>query len=369
MRIRALCVWMAWLPALAAPLPGAACPPDAASASAGFDALRLCAALREFDGDTANFHGLVIERHGRVVAEAYRRGKDKSIYSLFARTIDFDASARHDVRSISKSVTSLLWGIAQGQHKTPPLTTPALSLFPDLGYLNGEGRQAITLGHLFSMSSGMAWHEPNRYDASNDEIGLYWHSSQPRYVFKRPMAAPAGTVFNYNGGGTAVLALLLEQRTGMPLPDFARRYLFEPLGIRDWEWQSDVRGRPLAFAGLRMRPRDLARIGRMVLQRGQWGGRQVVPTEWIEESTQARIDTGDGLRYGYHWWGGTVAAKGTAYAWSAGFGNGGQRLFVVPGLDLVVVITAGDYDDAAIGPRAYRLFQRIAAAVRDQGGT
>lgn len=342
----------------------AACDSSAADA-AGFDAQRLCALLQEFADETVNYHSLIIERHGRVVAESYRSGKDRSIYSLFARTVSFDASTRHDVRSISKSVTSLLWGIAQGQHMVPPLTTPALSLFPELAYLEGEGREAITLEHLFSMTSGLTWSEPIRYNASNDELGLYWHSSQPGFVFRRPMAAVAGSKFNYNGGGTAVLALVLERRVGMPLDDFARRYLFEPLGIQDWEWQRDVRGRALAFAGLRMRPRDLVRIGRMVLQNGQCEGRQVVPADWNEASTTGRVDTGDGLRYGYHWWSGTVAAKGERHAWSAAFGNGGQRLFLVPGLDLVVVVTAGAYNDAAIGSHIRRLFDRIAAAVRD----
>ena len=146
-----------------------------------------------------------------------------------------EQSRRHDVRSISKSITSLLWGIAHGQGKTPPLGTPVLDLLPELKDLKGQGREAITLAHLFSMSSGLDWNEPNAYNSfTNDEIGLYWHSSQARYVFNRPMAAPAGTRFNYNGGGTAVLAQILAGRVGMPLPDYARKHLFEPLGITDW---------------------------------------------------------------------------------------------------------------------------------------
>jgi CubicO group peptidase (beta-lactamase class C family) len=97
-----------------------------------------------------------------------------------------------------------------------------------------------------------------------------------------------------------------------------------------------------------MRPRDLAKIGRMVLAHGQWQGRQIVPSDWVTESLRPHIGTGDGLHYGYQWWTGTVDWEGKKLAWSAGFGNGGQRLFVVPDLDLTVVITAGAYNDSQI---------------------
>ena len=179
------------------------------------------------------------------------------------------------------------------------------------------------------------------------------------------MAAPASTVFNYNGGGTAVLAQILVDHTGMELPEFARKYLFEPLGITDWEWTGDLRGRPLAFAGLRLRPLDLARIGQLVLQHGQWEGKQIVPADWIAESTRPHIDAGYGLQYGYQWWLGKVDALGGAHDWSAGIGNGGQRLYIVPDLDLVVAITAGDYNQPEIGRLDAQLFSRIAGALRE----
>ncbi len=330
---------------------------------AGFDAMQLCAVLKDFTNGKTNFHSLIIERQGVVVAELYKRGKDETIYSLFGRETGFDAATRHDVRSISKSVISLLWGIAQAQNITPPLNTPVLDLLPELASLKNQGRESITIAHLLSMSSGLDWNEPNAYNSSNDEIGLYWRSSQAKYVFDRPMVAPVGTRFNYNGGGTAVLAQLLADRVGMPLPDYARKVLFEPLGITDWEWTNDVRGRPLAFAGLRMRPNDLARIGRMVLNQGQWKGRQIVPADWLSESTRAHLDTGDGPQYGYQWWAGKIDAMSAKHDWAAGFGNGGQRLFLVPDLDMLVVMTAGDYNKP-IGMQNYQLFKRIVLTVQ-----
>jgi CubicO group peptidase (beta-lactamase class C family) len=341
------------------------------SQAAGFDQTKLCEVLKNFAESNINFHSLIIERHGRLVAEAYKRGKDESIYTLFASTTDFDATTRHDVRSISKSVVSLLWGIAQAEGKMPPLNTPVLDLLPALAELKNEGREAITIAHLLTMSSGLDWNEPSTYNSKNDEFGLYWRTSQLRYVFNRPMAAPAGTRYNYNGGSTAVLAQILTQHVGMSLPDYARKVLFEPLGITDWEWVNDVRGRPLAFAGLRLRPRDLARIGRMVLgeekRRGRWQGKQIVPADWLTASLRGQIDMQNepGWQYGYQWWVGKVDALGAKQDWSAGFGNGGQRLFLVPELDLVVVITAGAYNKPEIGREAYQLFKRVVGAVRD----
>ncbi|MCO5399292.1 serine hydrolase domain-containing protein [Ralstonia soli] len=340
---------------------------EANPAAVGLDAGRLCTVLRSLADGEANVHSLLVARHGRLVAEVYHAGKDERVKDLFRTTRTFDANALHDIRSISKSVTSLLWGIAQGQGKTPPLDTPVLSLFPELANLNRDGREAITLSQMLSMSSGLAWNEWRATSLfNNDEFGLFWHSSQAHYVFDRPMAAQAGTQFNYNGGNTAVLAQILAGRVGMSLPDYARKQLFEPLGIAEWEWVEDYRGRPLAFAGVRLRPRDLARIGQLVLQHGQWNGRQLVPAEWIAESTRPHIDTGiePGLQYGYQWWLGKVVAGDTEQSWIGGIGNGGQRLWIVPGLDMVIVTTAGDYNQRASWKQTKTLFAQVMAAVQ-----
>ena len=163
-----------------------------------------------------------------------------------------------------------------------------------------------------------------------------------------------------------MLADILTRVTGTPLRDFARTALFEPLGITDWEWVADLHGRPMAFTGLRLRPRDMAKLGRLVLNHGQWRGRQLVPADWIAASLQPRISTGfGGLQYGYLWWTGTVAWKGQQLPWSAAFGNGGQRIFILPALDLTVVITSGAYGDGRAASRVNAYFRDIVAAVHD----
>lgn len=261
----------------------------------GFDPIRLHAALYAFQINSVNLHGLFIERHGTVVVECYRAGKDRSVYTLFNYTKEFDPTTRHDSRSISKSVASLLWGIAASEHKVPSLDERMIDLMPELAGLKTAERENITIGQLMNMTSGLAWNESGGYGLGNPELGLYWRSSQARYMFDRPMQDAAGQRFSYNGGGTAVLAAVLEKGVGMPLPEYARARLFAPLGITDWEWLSDIRGRPLAFAGLRMRSNDLAKIGQLVLQHGRWNGAQIVPSAWIDASLRPRVDADNGF--------------------------------------------------------------------------
>jgi CubicO group peptidase (beta-lactamase class C family) len=333
----------------------------------GLDAGALCSLLGTVAQGTTNIHGVVIERHGRLAAELYRRGKDRSIYGLFARDVAFGPTQLHDMRSVSKSIVALLVGIAMAEGKLPGVSTPVLDLYPEFAELKAAGREGVTVEHLLAMSSGLEWNETvTSYGSlSNDETHLYWHWAPSRLVLGRPLVAPPGTRFNYNGGGTVVLADLLVRATKRPFKDLVRETLFDPLGIRDWEWVGDLYGRPLVFAGLRMRPRDLLKVGRMLLDRGEWQGRRVVPAEWVARSLDTKIATGDALGYAYHWWTGSADRKDGKVSWSAAFGNGGQRLFVVRELDMAVVVTAGAYNDPSIGRAVNQLFRDIVATVRD----
>ncbi len=335
-------------------------------AASGFDAQALCAALQEATKGEVNIHGLVVERHGRLVAEIYRRGKDRPMGNLFSREVDFGPTDLHDMRSVSKSVVSLLVGVAIGQGRIAGVTTPVLDFYPRDQDLRTPARSAITIEHLLTMSSGLAWKEEvTTYGTrANDETHLLWAWSPYRYVLDRPMVAFPGERFNYSGGDNTLLADILERATGKDLRELARTELFAPLGIESWEWVTDLYGRPVPFAGLRLRPRDLAKIGRMLLHHGQWQGRQIVPADWVAASLAAHIATGDGLQYGYQWWVGSVQRRGKAIAWSAAIGNGGQRLYVLPELDMAVVVTAGEYNGTDIGQKLGRLMARIAAAVQ-----
>ena len=332
--------------------------------AAGLDAARLRQVLAGMLAGEGNVHGVVIERHGALVAEVYRRGRDQTVNHLFAHQVEFGPRVRHDARSIGKSVIGLLLGIAIQQRRIASVQTPVLDFYPDYADLATPQRRAITLQHLLTMSSGLAWREQG--SGANDEHRMMWRWSPARYVLARPIAAPPGRAFNYNSGGSALLADILTRTTGTAWDAYARRELFEPLGIRDVEWVGDFYGRPMAYTGLRMRPRDLAKLGRLLLNHGQWQGRQIVPAQWVAASSQPGLRTGyDDTRYGYQWWTGTLQAHGGRLAWAAAFGNGGQRLYVVPALDMTVVITTGAYDDPAAARRVDRWFSDIVATVRE----
>jgi CubicO group peptidase (beta-lactamase class C family) len=165
-----------------------------------------------------------------------------------------------------------------------------------------------------------------------------------RFVLERPLVAPPGERWNYNGGATAVVARLVSRGAGRPLVDYARERLFAPLGLERFEWICDQAGEPSAAAGLRLRPRDLARLGQLVLNGGRWGGRQVVPETWLRESVTPRADVDALVRYGYFWWLASSNLGDVPTPWIGAVGNGGQRLFVLPELEVIVVVTAGNYD-------------------------
>lgn len=316
----------------------------------GFDADALRAATARVRDGATNIHSLLVMRDGKLAAELYRAGPDRSLYSLWASRHAFGPADLHDMRSVTKSVVSLLYGILHARGEEPDLDVPVASLYPDCPELDDPARRAIRIRHLLTMSAGLDWMEPSpvRRASSTDEIGLAFRACAYRYVFGRDIVAPPGTAFTYSGGLTAVLGETLARSAKRPLRDIARDELFAPLGIADWEWIGDLHGQPIAPAGLRLAPRDLMKIGAMMLAGGRWQGRQVVPAEWVAESTKTGIATPPLGGYGYQWWTMTAQRKGRPVDVVAAIGNGGQRLFLAPDLDLAVVTTAGDYNDPAI---------------------
>ncbi|HJV47818.1 MAG TPA: serine hydrolase [Geothrix sp.] len=334
-------------------------------AAAGFDAGRLRPPLDSLPARERRLHGLIIERHGRLVIELYRPGKDESPYLPFAYRRSFGPTTLHDLRSVGKSVVGLLFGIARQEGAIGDLSRPVLDFYPEYADLATPARRAITLEHLLTMSSGLAWQEGGGFP--DDEHRLVWKWSPYRYILEHPVLRAPGSTFSYHSGGTALLADIIARSTGMPFKDFARTRLFEPMGIHDWAWTPDMHGRTRVYDGLRMRPRDLAKIGRMVLDQGRWKGRQIVPADWIAVALQPRLGTGfDDVQYGYQWWTGTLPWQGRSLRWHAAFGLGNQRLFVVPDLDLCVVVTAGAYgeDLPSAARRINTVFKDIVATLR-----
>jgi CubicO group peptidase (beta-lactamase class C family) len=318
---------------------------------------RLDRAVR--DGRLPNLHAVLVARGGKLVLERYFEGSDQR-WGEQLGTVAFDPEVKHDLRSVSKSIVGLLYGIALAEGRVPALDQPLVDHFPYPDLAADPARRRLTLAHALSMTLGLEWDESLPYsDPRNSEIAMEMAPDRYRFVLDRPVVAEPGSRWQYCGGATALLAHLIAEGTGMQLHEDAKEKLFGPLGITDTDWVLGSNGEPAAASGLRMRPRDLARIGQLVLQRGRWGERQLVPADWLDASFEPRVPSEDELAYGYQWWLWPREPRADGRRWMAGFGNGGQRLSIWPHLDLVLVVTAGNYNQ----PDAWKLPVTIIAEI------
>ena len=311
----------------------------------GLDGARLCTIAQRLKLTDSDIHAVVIARHGKLAFEQYFAGIDQPWGKPEAR-YDYDATTLHDMRSITKSVTSLLVGIAIDRRMIKSVNTRIVNFFPEFADLRTPGWENVRLRHLLTMSSGIKWDETLSWsDPDNDEPHLVLDADPLRYVLSKPIAVPPDTMWVYNGGGTELLGNIIERTSGMPLQAFAREFFFNPLGVTDFEWKTYKNGKTAAAIGLRLRPRDAAKIGQLLLSDGAWNGRQIIPPDWIMQSVIPRFQAvgyfGGTLFYGYQWWMGRSLAEGKEVRWVAAFGLGGQRIFVIPELDMVVMMTSG----------------------------
>ena len=301
-------------------------------------------------GVLPNIHGVVVARAGAIAFERYLAGTDAARGRPLG-VVRFGPETLHDMRSVTKSIVGLLYGIALEQGHVPRPDAKLIDAFPEYPDLAGDpGRQAWTVRHALTMTLGTEWDEMTipYTDPRNSEIAMYNAADPYRYVLERPIEEPPGVRWIYNGGATALLGRIIARGTGQRLDEFAREVLFAPLGISAFEWIENRNGYAIAASGLRMTPRDLARIGVVVLHGGRHEGRQIVPEGWLQAAFEPAVSMPDGRRYGYQWYlnsflrndGGRIRREPAISA----MGNGGQRLFILPGLDLVIAVTAGNYD-------------------------
>jgi CubicO group peptidase (beta-lactamase class C family) len=345
--------------------------------SAGIDRRRLEQMTDAIRQNTDwNVHAVLIERDGRLVYEEYFVGWDQR-WGRSLGQVAFDRQTRHDLRSVSKSVISALVGIALGSGAIRSVDEPILAFFPDYADLTDPERKRVTLRHALTMSAGLDWNERLPYtDPRNDEIQMTWSRDPIRYVLSRPIVMEPGQTWNYNGGLTQLLAAVVQRSTKQKVQAYAQGALFEPLGIVDVEWVGDLDGMPSAASGLRLRPRDLAKIGSVYLHDGRWRERQVVPAAWVRESTRRHLPVpapagrAVTVGYGYQWWHLCLqTAHGTVESATA-MGNGEQRIYVLPALRTVVTVLAGRYNDRSLALGSMLLVEHIipAALAGDGGG-
>lgn len=267
------------------------------------------------------------------------------------------------MRSISKSVVSLLVGMAVDRGEID-IDRPAFDYLPEYADLKTPDKAGITVRNLLAMDSGFVANEMVAYADPNNTERLMAVAADPvRYALGRKLIAVAGTKWAYDGGNTMVLAKILRHVTGLDLLPLAERDLLNPLGIRAHEWMRLRKsGEYAAYGGLRLRPRDLVKLGELVLDDGRWNERSVVSSDWLRLSTAPVHEAWYTEQYGLHWWSGVTALpSGRTIAWKEALGLGGQRLYVVGELGLVVAISAGLYDRADQGTVVRGIFENILA--------
>ncbi|MGE5602511.1 MAG: serine hydrolase [Nitrososphaerales archaeon] len=287
----------------------------------GMDSAQLAAMFDAIDAKHLNLHSVLIIRNGYLVTEAY--------------FTPYDRSVKHQVASVTKSVTGMLTGIAMNQGHFQSSGERVLSLFPDRRIANLDAnKRNMTLLDLLTLTSG--------FDCSDDAGAVNGMAQSPDWVqfaLDLPMADAPGTRFRYCSPAVHLLSAILKRATGRNARELANETLFEPLGIPSvtpGEWESDPQGLSEGFAGLWLTPRDMARLGFLYLHRGNWNGKQVVPAAWVAASlTPHTVEEKSGRPYGYLFW---IYHRQGYYS---AMGLGGQDIHIIPAKNMVVVFTAG----------------------------
>jgi CubicO group peptidase (beta-lactamase class C family) len=262
---------------------------------------------------------LIVLRNGRLVGEAYPHDLA-------------DGRQIQNLQSCTKSFTSVLTGIAFSKGLLDSVTQALSSIYPE-HFVAHADKKDITLQDALTMRAGIDFND------GDHTIDLYQTSgSSVEFVLSRPKNFPSGTVFHYNDGAPQFVSEAIQKRSGKTLSEFADEYLFTPLQIAEWKWESAKDGVTFGAFSLSLKPRDAARFGQLLLNDGKWNGQQLVDSSWIANASRPLVTSDSyGASYGYYFW------VYPAYPAYAAIGHGGQQIFVMPSKNLVIVYTAWPY--------------------------
>lgn len=280
---------------------------------------------------------LLVARHGKLVLEEYFGG--------------FDAMRPHELRSASKAFTSVMLGVAMRAGDAISPETPVYSMFAGTEPLVAKDpdRSRMTVGNLLTHSSGLACDDNDDASLGNEER-LQTQSAQPdwyRYALELPLLHAPGTVYAYCSAGINLAAGMIARATKTWLPEFFDRTIAQPLQIDHYSVNLTPEGDMYGGGGVYMRPRDFLKFGQLYLDGGVWNGKRIVDKSWVTRSTAHQITNPNGSD-GFAWHRFVLKADGREYQEYEASGNGGQYLMVIPELDLVVVITAANYNEYGI---------------------
>ncbi|HPR32533.1 MAG TPA: serine hydrolase, partial [Prolixibacteraceae bacterium] len=248
---------------------------------------------------------------------------------------NYSANTQHQIESSSKSVTSLLIGIAIDKGFILDVNQPLFEIFPEYKHLKKGNYRKITIKHVLTMTPGFE-NTDKQFADKSDRIG---------FALQRKMVNTPGRIFSYDGGNTEILGAILHRKTGMIPDEFAKKSLLDPLKIENYQWERMDDDFPLMSGSLKLIPRDFMKIGLLVLNKGMYDGKRIVSENWIKESTSPKIESHiDDDLYAYQWWNRTFETEKNEYnvIWANGWGS--QFIFVIPKLNMVITTTGYNYE-------------------------
>jgi CubicO group peptidase (beta-lactamase class C family) len=288
-------------------------------------------------------HSVIVIKNGRLVLEEYFAG--------------YHLNLKHSVQSVTKSVTSILIGIAKYREGNIVLDRELYSYLPEYkDLISGNDKSEITLEHLLTMRAGLEWNEMH---APSSLYEMIWSRDAIKFVLGQKLVDPPGKRFHYSTGLSTILGRVLKNTTGMNALQYAEKHLFKQLEIQDYFWGTTADGSISTGAALYLRPRDMAKLGYLFLKNGTWQGKRIIPGDWVRESIYPHVkgekDMVSGTGYGYQWWSGALKVKDRDINTYYAGGHGGQYIVLIPELDLIIVTTsewkennAGDFRAASI---------------------
>ena len=296
------------------------------------------------DKNYKRMHSLLIVKNNKLVAEDY--------------FYEFDENKKHDLRSANKTINSILMGIAIDRGFIKNVDMKVYDIFPEYQSIIdwGDNKHQLTIKHLLTMNTGLDCNDWDEKSVGNEEV-LYKTKDWIKSFLQLPFKAKSGMQFSYCTFGEIMARTIIVKATGISLQDFAKKYLFDPLSIENYEWTMTMPSREDIGIRVSLTPRDFAKLGQLYLDEGIWKGEQIVSIDWVKTSVISHTTTTEKRlgypKYGFLWWKNYFDIKGRLIEGYQAQGNGGQMVFVFPDFDMIVVFTAGNYSN----PRMLNAFK------------
>jgi CubicO group peptidase (beta-lactamase class C family) len=287
-------------------------------AKENMDSLMLDEAFRYFYKEDRFLLGrsMTIIRNGKIVAEAYSRDRN-------------DIHQIQNIKSATKSFTGILACIALQNGILDSVNQRFSDIYPEY-FENHQDEKEITIDQALTMRTGLV------RDNKNDGYNFFMTKNTVEFALSSQRKYSPGTTFYYTDVNPQLVSYAIQRKYGKPLSEFAKEYLFDPLNIDEWFWQAGRDGVSYGASNLNLKPRDMAKFGQLLLQKGKWGNKQIIDSAWINKATSVHVNL-QGWAYGYYIWLNPV----DKVFWAAG--HGGQTIMVAPDLNLVAVVTAWPY--------------------------